>query len=128
MNRVELVGGVIRDPEIKMFDNGGSVTRFTVGIKDARYDPSANGGTGGDVVVSSYISCVFFGQPGEEFADQFQKGDQIYVFGELTQEEVPAAGGKKESKTRVRVLWVRGVRRPNRSTQTGVVGSNEPPF
>jgi single-stranded DNA-binding protein len=45
-----------------------------------------------------------------EYIAEFRKGDEVYVLGMLTQEEIERAG-KKESKTRVRAHIIRPVRK-----------------
>lgn len=75
MNRVELVGRLTRDPEMRMSQTGNAVTRFTVAVNRNRKvegQPEAD-----------FISCVAFGKTAEFMANYLKKGYLISVEGRI---------------------------------------------
>lgn len=106
INLVQLVGSVVKDPE--MFDtrNGGLGAEFTVAVKSVRFDRA----TGRDVIDQVFIRC----QAWEDTAGQvgvLPAGTVVMVTGQLTQQEVEI-NGRKERKTKVRALKVDVIRTP----------------
>lgn len=108
MNRVEISGGLTRDPEIRYLPSGVGVLDLTVAVNGARYDSDKRE----QVVTTSYISCNCFGWLAEQIANTgLSKGDEVYVLGELEQRSYETRDGKKESKTRVTIMALKPVRR-----------------
>jgi single-strand DNA-binding protein len=106
VNRVEISGGLTRDPEIRYTNGGFPILEFTVAVSGTRYDS----GERKQVVTTSYISCTVVGDRAEEFADSHGKGDEVLVLGELDQRSFEKRDGSKESKTRVSVMSVHTLR------------------
>jgi single-strand DNA-binding protein len=129
VNRVELVGGLTRDPDLRALQSGVMVCQFTVGWKEAVW----SGAERKDVVRNHYLSVVAWAELAEYVGEAFRKGDTVYVLGQLTQEEIEKADGKKESKTRVRAFVVRPVRKrygtgdPGKVQQEEATADVEPP-
>ena len=73
MNTVQLLGNIVRDPELKYAAGSGTaVSRFTVAVKrQFKKDES------------DFINCVSFGKQAEVIAQYFQKGDKIAVVGHI---------------------------------------------
>jgi single-strand DNA-binding protein len=109
MNRVEIMGGLTRDAELRFLPSGIAVLNFTVAVNGARYDSSERQ----QVVTTSYISVEAWGSLAEEAADSgVTKGCEVYVMGELTQQTIEKRDGEKESKTRVKAHIISVTRRP----------------
>jgi single-strand DNA-binding protein len=127
MNRVELTGGVVRI-NLEFLQSGLAMCRFTLGVKDAFYNPELRD----NVVRETFVSCVAWGDTAESIGETYGQGDQLYVMGELSQEKVPNPEGKKsdETKTRVLVLFVRGLRKSRASVpeQAPATAGSKPPF
>jgi single stranded DNA-binding protein len=130
VNRVELVGGLTRDPAITALPSGAMLCQFTL----AWNEPVWNSSVKGYVVKTHYLSVLAWNELAEYVVEAFRTGDQVYVLGVLTQDTVEK-DGKKESKTRVRALVIRPVRKarghgdPAKVQQeTAPVGVEPPPF
>lgn len=123
VNRVEISGRLPRDPDLKVFDSGTALCKFTLAVRDAHWTRE-----GGDHVVTHWISVLAWHELAESVAERYRRGDELHVVGQLVQEEVPAAGGKKEKKTRVRALVVTGVRKGAQGDPNNIDPDVEPPF
>jgi single stranded DNA-binding protein len=102
LNRVELVGGLMRDPETRQAKNGQSFLEVTLAVNGTRFDPTV----GEQVVTSTFVTVMMFGPPADMVAE-LSKGDEVYVLGELGQREVHTSSGGTEKRTRVyaSVCW-----------------------
>lgn len=108
MNRVEISGGITRDPELRYTPSGAPVLNMSVAVNGARYD----GQKREQVVTTEYIAVEIWGSYAEEVAEMaIPKGSEVYVLGELTHTEREKRDGTKESKTRVKAMLVNVVRR-----------------
>lgn len=108
MNEVRLVGGIVRDPDVKITNSGTASWMATIAVNGARYSPEERQ----QVVSTTYVSLSAFGWMAEQLIDAgYGKGDELYVVGELDQFEVTGEDGKKDRKTKVRVLTVTPTRR-----------------
>lgn len=80
MNKVELLGRLVKDPDVRasVAGNGetSTVTKFTVAV-DRRHK-NADGQDTAD-----FISCVAFGKVGENVGKYFTKGRQILIEGRI---------------------------------------------
>ncbi len=75
MNRVELVGRLTRDPEMRMSQSGTGVVRFSIAVDRIRKvegQPEAD-----------FISCVAFGKTAEFMSNYLHKGYLISVEGRI---------------------------------------------
>lgn len=75
MNRVDLIGRLTKDLELRRSNNGNSVIRFTLAV-DRRFKQP--GGPEAD-----FISCVAFGKTAENMARFLHKGSLIAVEGRI---------------------------------------------
>lgn len=101
MNRVELVGRLVKELDFHYTSKGWPYVRFTLVVDgESRYDSEAKIA----IAPSNFISCVLWGPVAEFYAEaEVGKGERLYVLGELDQSEIETADGEKESKTRVKV-------------------------
>lgn len=75
MNRVELVGRLTRDPEMRMSQSGTGVVRFSVAVNRTRKvegQPEAD-----------FINCVAFGKTAEFMEKYVKKGYLVSVEGRI---------------------------------------------
>lgn len=97
MNRVELIGRLTKDPELKSTQSGKSVLSFTVAV-DRRISKEAKekGAQSAD-----FISCVAW-DSSAEFLDKYgRKGDRVSVEGKIQTRNYDGADGKKVYVTEV---------------------------
>ena len=92
MNKVELLGRLTKDVEIK---EGGKIKYgvFTLAVKR----PFAKEGST-DV---DFIDCVIFGKPLEPLAKYTKKGTQIIVCGSIQNSNYEGKDGSKKTKTQI---------------------------
>lgn len=71
MNRVELIGRLTRDPEVRETKDGLVISRYTLAV-DAGKDKDAN-----------FISCVAFGNGGKFVEKYFKRGQRVGIAGSI---------------------------------------------
>ncbi len=97
MNRVELVGRLTKDPDMKSTQSGKSVLSFTVAV-DRRIskETKEKGAQSAD-----FISCVAW-NGSAEFLDKYgRKGDRVSVEGQIQTRSYDGQDGKKVYVTEV---------------------------
>jgi single-strand DNA-binding protein len=75
MNKIILVGGLTKDPELSTTNNGKQVCRFSIGVK--------RDFTGTDQPESDYFNCVAWGGLGETCGKYLKKGSKVLVEGQM---------------------------------------------
>jgi len=100
LNKVMLIGRLTRDPEIKVFGNGGKVANIGFAVNNRKKNKDS--GEWEDVPVWVDLK-VFNRDTGRKMADlvesSLKKGQQVYVEGHLVLEEwTGKEDGKKASK------------------------------
>lgn len=83
MNSVNLIGRLVREPELKYTQSGLAVLRFTVAVdrklsEDKREEAERN-----NQPTADFISCTAFGKTAEVIANYHNKGSQIGVEGRI---------------------------------------------
>lgn len=92
LNKVQLIGNLGRDPEMRYTPNGQSVTNFSVATsrswKDKQTDEWKE--------ETEWSNITIWGQAGERAAEQLRKGNKVYVEGRLktTKKEIEGQPGK----------------------------------
>lgn len=77
MNKIQLVGRLTKDPELKFLPgNGTAVTKFTLAVNRPRLDKAKT-------QEADFISCVCFGKRAEAIANYVQKGHMFGCSGRL---------------------------------------------
>jgi single-strand DNA-binding protein len=71
MRRVEIIGNLGRDAELKATNSGTSVLNFSVGASGSRKDDE-----------TVWHSCALFGKRAESLAGYLKKGQKVFVRGE----------------------------------------------
>ena len=94
MNRVEVVGKLTRDPELRTISSVNSVSTFTVAV-NRPFTPQ-NGERDAD-----FINCRVWNKQAENLAKFCHKGDQIGVEGSIRTSSYDAQDGSKRYVTEV---------------------------
>lgn len=81
LNKVQLLGHLGKDPETKTFDNGGSVTSFTLATQDSYFDKASNQ----RVALPTQWHNVRIGMPaiGKVAQTYLKKGSQVFIEGTI---------------------------------------------
>lgn len=117
MNRVELIGRLTRDPELRRSSAGMGILKFTVAVNRNRQarpgEPTAD-----------FISCTAFGKTAENMARYLHKGSQIAVEGRIETGSYTNQQGQKVWTTdvicdRVEFLDSKGASRQDGYDQNG---------
>ena len=89
LNRVILVGRMVRDPELKKTNSGASVTSFTIAVDNLTK-------VGGERS-TSFIPCTSWNKTAENVAKYCSKGSLVGVDGRLNQRSYDDKSGQKRS-------------------------------
>ncbi len=92
INRVELLGRVGGDPDLKYSQNGTAVCQLRLATDRRRQ----NGETEAD-----WHSIVCWGKQAEAVAEYVRKGNRLYVSGSLAQNSYETEGGERRHRTEV---------------------------
>ena len=112
MNKVELIGRLTHDVEMRQTPNGVSLARFSIAV--TRRFKNSNGEYDAD-----FINCVAWRQTGEFIAKQFQKGGMIAVVGSIQSRSWDGNDCKKQYATEVVVdeVYFTGAKKQNNNNQ-----------
>lgn len=123
MNRVELAGGIVRPPDVKVLPSGARTAEFTVAVNEAGWSSEERK----MVAQTSYIAVRAFGSVADAVASfGLDKGDEVYVVGKLLQESWLDKDNKRQTKTRVRAAVVIGY--PREQLQRAMPLGDDVPF
>jgi len=78
LNKIQIIGNLTRDPEMKALPSGVSVTNFSVATNRTWKDKD-----GEKKEEVEYHNLVAFGKQAEIIAQYMRKGSQVYVEGRL---------------------------------------------
>lgn len=95
MNKVFLIGNLVRDPELNYISSGTAVAKMSIAI-NRRYK---SGGEWKEEVV--FIDLVVWGKQGENCQKYLAKGKKVYVEGRLSQNRWTAQDGSNRSKIEI---------------------------
>ena len=112
MNKVELIGRLTHDVEMRQTPNGVWLARFTIAV--TRRFKNSNGEYDAD-----FINCVAGRQSGEFIAKHVQKGGLIAVVGSIQSRSWDGNDGKKQYATEVVVdeVYFTGAKKQNNNNQ-----------
>lgn len=94
MNSIQLLGRLVRDPEIRYTTTGKPVAQFTLAVN--RPFKSEEGKQETD-----FINCVIWGKAAETIGNYVQKGNRLLVEGRLQIRDYDAKDGSKRWVTEV---------------------------
>ena len=97
INRVVLVGNLVRTPEIKRTPSGLAILDLSLAVNDRQ----KNQQTGEWEDRPSYFDCTMFGKRAESVANYLSKGTKVGIEGKLRQESWTNKEGQKRTKVKV---------------------------
>ncbi len=92
MATVTLYGRLGKDPEIRFFESGNAVAKFSVGDSTGRRDEP-----------TSWFDCEVWGKGAQVVADYVKKGHRLYVTGRVKTEEFTTKTGDLRKKQVINV-------------------------
>src|SRR5206468_3556937 len=102
LNKVMLIGRLTRDPEVRMFANGGKVAHFGFAVNTRRKNTST--GQWEDDPVFLDVDAFNRGETGKQadLVEQYlKKGHQAYIEGHLQMDQWVDKDGQKRSKLKI---------------------------
>ncbi len=96
LNKVQLIGNLTKDPELKSLPSGIKVASFALATNRSWKDQ--NGQKQESV---EYHNVVSFGKPAELIAQYMKKGNSIYVEGRIQTRSWDAQDGTKKYRTEI---------------------------
>lgn len=98
LNRVELIGGLTRDPSFTTVGSGFPLAELSIALNGTKYDSTEKA----QVVTTTYATVQAAGWLAEQVMVMgLTRGAEVYVLGALDQTEIEKADGTKDRKTRV---------------------------
>lgn len=116
LNRVVIVGRLVRDPELRKTASDRSVVAFTVALDNC----TTNNGEKS----TSYIPCTAWNRTAESIAKFMKKGSLVGVDGHLNQRSYTANDGRKVSVVEVIADSVQFLEKKNDSSVNSSTTSN----
>ena len=78
LNKCCFIGWLARDPEVKNFQNGKSMTTFSIAVGESRIDEAGN-----KVKHTEWINIIAFGKLGDICGKYLTKGSHLYLEGKF---------------------------------------------
>ncbi len=95
-NKVQLIGNLGQNPEIRTFDNGKSMARFSLATTDSYRDA-----TGKKITETQWHNLVAWGNLAKIAEKYLIKGSEVAVEGKLTHKVYDDKEGKKKYYTEI---------------------------
>ena len=90
-SKAMIIGNLGRDPEMRYTPNGRPVTEFSVAVNQS----TKNQQTGEWVEATDWFRVTVWGDRAERTAEQFRKGNRVFVEGRFRTREYEARDGTK---------------------------------
>ena len=119
-SKVMFIGNLGRDPEMRYTPNGRAVTEFSVAVTHRGRDPQT--GEWADQGTDWYRVSIW-GDRAERAAEEFHKGNRVFVEGRFKTREYEAKDGQKRVSLEVTADNVISMARPPRDDE-GSFGGN----
>lgn len=100
LNKVQLIGRVGKDPEVRQFDGGGKVANFTFATDESYTDRS-----GQRVSVTEWHNIVLNGK-NADIAQYIHKGSQLYLEGKIKTRKWTGQDGVEHDTKEIQVFVV----------------------
>ena len=120
INKVILVGNLGRDPEIRHFDNGGAVARFSVATNENYRDRNGDWQTR-----TEWHNVNVWGPSAERASQTLSKGKLVYIEGKLTSRKWQDKEGVERTSVEVRAQVFRLLER-RESSNSGSFNDSMP--
>lgn len=102
LNKVMLIGRLTRDPEVRMFSNGGKVTKFGFAVNNRRKNQQS--GQMEDEPVFLNVEAFNRGEYGKlaDLCEQYlRKGSQVFLDGHLQLDQWTSQDGQKRQQIKI---------------------------
>lgn len=96
MNSVQILGNLVRDPEVRFTKTGRAVATFTVAATNTYVDSTTNE----TKEQTAFINCVVWGKTGEAVGN-CKKGERLLVNGRIQTRSYEDSNGQKKYITEV---------------------------
>lgn len=96
-NKVQLIGNLTRDPELRYTPQGSAVCEFAIAI-NRKWKNKQTGQMQEEV---DFFDITAWGKTGEVAAEYLKKGRPVFIEGRLKQDRWETPEGKKMSKVKV---------------------------
>jgi single-strand DNA-binding protein len=121
INRVTLVGNLGKDPEVRHFENGGSVARITVATNESYKDKEGNWQT-----QTEWHNVIAWRLNAERAEKELKKGSMVFVEGKLKTRSYKDANGIDKTITEVEASTLRSLDKRERSEYSNTAPLPEP--
>ena len=99
VNKIFILGNCGQEPQVKTFDNGDSITNFSIATSDQWTDKS-----GEKRESTEWHNCVAYRQLAKIASDFIKKGSKVFVEGRIKTRSWDNKEGVKQYRTEVEVL------------------------
>lgn len=113
LNKVQLIGNLTRDPELKALPTGTKVASLSIATNRTWKD-----GNGAKQEAVEYHNIVAFGKQAEVIAQYCKKGAQLFIEGRLQTRSWDATDGSKKYRTEIVLETFQFGNKPAGSTST----------
>jgi single-strand DNA-binding protein len=102
LNKVMLIGRLTRDPEVRMFANGGKVAHFGFAVNNKRKNPQTGQWEDDPVFLEvDAFNRGDFGKKADVVEQYLRKGNQAFIEGHLKLDQWTSQDGQKRQKIKV---------------------------
>ncbi len=102
LNKVMLIGRLTRDPEVRMFANGGKVAKFGFAVNNRRKNQQTGQFEDEPVFIDvDAFNRGEFGKLADNVEHYLHKGNQVFLEGHLKLDQWTTQDGQKRSQLRV---------------------------
>lgn len=115
LNKIEVIGNLTRDPELRMTKTNQSVASFSIAT-NRRYRDQSNNWVDAP---AEYHEVSVWGVLGEKCQQVLRKGDRVFVSGRLQSSSWEAPDGTKRNKVEIVVDTIIGPDQVNKGTGSG---------
>ena len=115
VNKVILVGTLGKDPETKTFQNGGSLTQFSIATSESWTDKTS----GERKEQTEWHRIVLHNRLGEIAQQYLRKGSKVYIEGSLRTRQWTDQSGQERYTTEIRGEQMQMLDSANRQQQSG---------
>lgn len=110
INKVTLIGNLGKDPEVRHFENGGSVARITVATNESYRDKDGNWQT-----QTEWHNVVAWRVLADRAEKDLKKGSLVYIEGKLKSRSYKDNAGVDKYVTEVEALTIKSLEKRERS-------------
>lgn len=115
-SKVMIIGNLGRDPEMRYTPNGRQVTEFSVAVTHRGRDPQTNEWAD---LGTDWFRVTIWGDRAERAAEEFRKGNRVFVEGRFRTREYDAKDGTKRTSLEITADNVIALERKSRDDGDG---------